>query len=152
MKRVQQTLAPLLNNGAPQPVVMADLREVDFGEWTGLNYEAVRQKFGVSASAWLDELESGTIPNAEAGATCRARIEPSLRQIIASHIGQTVAVFCHGGVTRVMLAILLNLSLPKTGAFQIDYASVTEVTVGWGRTRMELLNFAPWRNHSRSTA
>ena len=35
MKRVQQTLAPYASTSAPQAVVMADLREVDFGEWTG---------------------------------------------------------------------------------------------------------------------
>ena len=145
MKRVQQTLAPLLNNGAPQPVVLADLREVDFGDWTGLNYDQVKQKFGVGASGWLDQLERAAIPNAENGAACRARIEPCLRRIMAGHVGQTVAIFCHGGVTRMILSILLELPFPKTDAFQIDYASVTEVTVGPERTRIELLNFAPWR-------
>jgi broad specificity phosphatase PhoE len=145
MKRVQQTLAPLLHNGAPRPCVEPDLREMDFGDWTGLSYEQVRRQFGVSASAWLDELERGAIPNAESGATCRARVEPCLRRILAAHAGQTVAVYCHGGVTRVILAILLDLPLPKTEAFQIDYASVTEVAVGPERTRIELLNFTPWR-------
>jgi broad specificity phosphatase PhoE len=152
MKRVQQTLAPLLNNGAPHPSVMSDLREVDFGDWTGLNYEQVLQKFGVGASAWLDQLECGAIPNAETGATYRARIEPCLRQIIAGHTGQTVAIYCHGGVMRMMLSILLDLPLPKTEAFQIDYASVTEVMIGAERTRIELLNFAPWRYQLSPTA
>lgn len=152
MKRVQQTLAPLLNNGAPQPVVMPDLREVDFGDWTGLNYDQVQQKFGVGASGWLDQLERAAIPNAENGATHRARIEPCLRRIMAGHVGQTVAIFCHGGVTRMILSLLLELPFPKTDAFQIDYASVTEVTIGLERTRIELLNFAPWRYHSPPTA
>jgi broad specificity phosphatase PhoE len=145
MKRVQQTLAPLLNNGAPRPEIMPDLREVDFGDWTGLNYEQVLEKFGVGANAWLDQLECGAIPSAETGATCRARIEPCLRQIVAAHVGKTVAIYCHGGVTRMMLSTLLDLPWPKTDAFQIDYASVTEVAIGSDRARIELLNFAPWR-------
>jgi broad specificity phosphatase PhoE len=152
MQRVQQTLAPLLNNGAPQPVVMPDLREVDFGDWTGLSYDQVQQKFGVGASAWLDQLERAAIPGAENGVACRARIEPCLRRITASHVGQTVAIFCHGGVTRMILSILLELPFPKTDAFQIDYASVTEVTMGPERTRIELLNFTPWRYHSPPAA
>jgi len=152
MKRVQQTLSPLLNNGAPRPVVASDLREVDFGDWTGLNYQQVQDKFGVSANTWLEQLERGAIPNAETGATFRARMEPCLRQILLRHAGKTVAIYCHGGVTRMILAILLELPLPKTGAFQIDYASVTEVTVGPERTRIELLNFAPWRYYSPAIA
>ncbi len=145
MKRVQQTIAPLLNNGAPKPVVLADLREVDFGDWTGLNYEQVLEKYGVTASAWLDELERGTIPNAETVPAWRARVEPCLRHMLSNHRHQTVAVYCHGGIARMMLAILLGLPLPRTEAFQIDYASLTEVAIGPERTRIELLNFTPWR-------
>jgi len=152
MKRVQQTLAPLLNNGAPQPNVMPDLREVDFGDWTGLNFEQVLKRYGVTASSWLDGMERGTIPNAETGATHRARVEPCLRQILARHGGQTTAIYCHGGVIRMMLAILLELPLPKTEAFRIDYASVTEVLVGPERTRIDLLNFTPWRHHPVAVA
>src|SRR5476649_555150 len=39
MKRVQQTLAPFLKNSALQQTILQDLREVDFGGWTGLNWE-----------------------------------------------------------------------------------------------------------------
>src|SRR5690349_18366583 len=84
MKRVQQTLAPLLNNGAPRPIIVADLREVDFGDWTGHGWDAVKEKFGASAFEWLDHLERGTIPNAERLADYRARIEPCLRDILGS--------------------------------------------------------------------
>ena len=38
MKRVQQTLAPLLKNGAPAQTILPGLREVDFGDWTGYNW------------------------------------------------------------------------------------------------------------------
>ncbi len=35
MKRVQQTLAPCLNSGAPAQTIMPGLREIHFGDWTG---------------------------------------------------------------------------------------------------------------------
>jgi len=41
MKRVQQTLAPFLTNGAPAQTVVAELREVDFGDWTGCSMRAI---------------------------------------------------------------------------------------------------------------
>jgi broad specificity phosphatase PhoE len=146
MKRVQQTLAPLLNNGAPAATVLPDLREVDFGDWTGLGWEAVRQKFGVSPYDWLGYLDRGAIPNAESKAACQARVEPCLREILRRHSGQNVAVFCHGGVIRLILSILLDLPLPKTVIFEIEYASVTEVAVAPPRTEIRLLNYTPWRD------
>jgi broad specificity phosphatase PhoE len=149
MKRVQQTLAPWLLNGTPKPLILAGLREVDFGDWTGLTWEEVQVKFGISAFSWLDQLESNSIGNAESASALRARVEPCLRQILASHPGQQVAVACHGGVIRMMLAILLGWPLPRLGTFEIEYASITQVACFPTKARLLLVNFTPWRDLAR---
>lgn len=146
MKRVQQTLAPYLNNGAPKPVIFPKLHEVDFGDWTGLNFAEVQERYGAPASTWLDQIAAGTIPNAENAVTYRNRIEPCVREILQSHPGRRVAVFCHGGVIRQILAILLDLPLTKTASFEIDYTSITEIEVQPNRAEVQLLNFTPWRD------
>ncbi len=146
MKRVQQTLVPLLENGLPEPVVLEAFREVDFGDWTGLSWGEVGRKFGVSAFDWLDQLESGTIPNSESARVLRARVEPPFHGILEKHAGTTVAIACHGGIIRMMLSILLNLPLPRMAAFEIEYTSITQVSFLPGRARLELLNFTPWRD------
>jgi len=146
MKRVQQTLAACQGNGLPAPVVLTDLREVDFGDWTGLSWEQVELQFGISPLTWLDQLECEGIKNAECAPALRARLEPAIRQVLASHQGQEVALFCHGGVIRMLLAILLEWPLSKFAAVEIDYASVTQVMAGKDRSRVQLLNFSPWRD------
>src|ERR1019366_5507987 len=88
MRRVQQTLAPMLVNGTPKPVILPDLREVDFGDWTGLAWEDVHAKFGISAFDWLEQLECDGIANAECAEILHDRVEPCLRQILAAHDGQ----------------------------------------------------------------
>jgi broad specificity phosphatase PhoE len=145
MKRVQQTLAPLLVNGAPKPVSLPDLREVDFGDWTGLAWGEVQAKFGISAFAWLEQLECGGIANAESAETLQDRVEPCLRQILADHGGQQVAIVCHGGIIRMLLGILLRWPLARMGAFEIAYASLTQVLVQPHKAELQLLNFTPWR-------
>jgi len=147
MKRAQQTLAPLVALNGYSPVNLEALREVDFGDWTGLSWEQVKERFTVSAFDWLAHLDRNGIPNAESAHAFRARVEPCLRQIIAQHGGQSVAVVCHGGVIRMLLAVLLELPLPKMANFEIDYASLTVVDHAPGRTEVQLLNFTPWREH-----
>jgi broad specificity phosphatase PhoE len=145
MKRVEQTLAPLLRNGAPSPVILPDLREVDFGDWTGLSGDQVQAKFGVSPLSWLEQLACGGIANAECGETFHERVEPCLERILAEHSGQHVAVFCHGGIIRMFLSILLRWPLASMAMFEIEYASLTQVALLPHKTRVQLLNFAPWR-------
>jgi broad specificity phosphatase PhoE len=146
MKRVQQTLAPFAagNDLGARAVQMDGLREIDFGDWTGLKWEAVSEKFGVSAFQWLTELERGGIANAENTRDYRDRIEPCVREILQKHAGQNVAVFCHGGVIRMILSILLDIPLPRMAGFEIDYASVTNIAVLPQKIEVQFLNFIPW--------
>ena len=146
MKRVQQTLAPFLNNGAPKQTILPALREIHFGDWTGLNWEKVCEKFNLDPHEWLDHIERGVTPNGENGPQFRARVEPCLFEIIRRHPVGTAAIFCHGGVIRMLLAILLELPLPKTNSFEIEYASVTQVVLHPHLNEIELLNFTPWRD------
>ncbi len=148
MKRAQQTLAPLLRQFNLASVTCPDLREVDFGDWTGLSWTQVHERYGIRPFEWLDKLHLAEIPNGECGRRFRERVEPCLRQILQDTAGQSVAIVCHGGVIRMILSILLELPLPKTSVFEIEYASLTQVDLHPGRTEIQLLNFTPWREPS----
>lgn len=146
MKRVQQTLAPHVPHLKKAPVIIHNLREVDFGCWTGLGWDEVLEQHKVSAYDWLHHLEDAAIKDAECGKTFRARIEPCLKQVLDDNAERTVAIYCHGGVIRMILSILLDLPLRKTSLFEIDYASLTQVDYHPQKTEVQLLNFTPWRD------
>jgi broad specificity phosphatase PhoE len=146
MKRAQQTLLPLLATRKCQPVTMPGLREVHFGDWTGLTWAEVNAKFQASVHQWLDHLEQAAIPNAETVAAFRDRVEPHLREILRSHPGKKVAIVCHGGTIRMLLSILLGLPLSRMAQFEIEYASITDVLLHPHKTEIQLLNFTPWRD------
>jgi broad specificity phosphatase PhoE len=146
MRRVQQTLVPLLKKGMPAPSIVQDLREVDFGDWTGCTWEQVSSKFGISPYGWLEQLDIDAIPNAESGARLRARLHPVLKRILESHPDQNVGLVCHGGVIRMLLSILFDLPFSRMGMFEVEYASITQVRFQAGKTQLHFLNFTPWRD------
>jgi broad specificity phosphatase PhoE len=145
MKRVQQTIAPLIASGS-KPVMLEGLREIDFGDWTGLGWEQITEKFKVSPFDWLKEIENGTVTNAETDPVFRARVEPCVRQILRDHPGQTVAIACHGGTIRMILSILLAMPLSRMASFEIEYASLTQIFHSPEKAEIQLLNFTPWRD------
>lgn len=146
MKRARLTLEPLLRGRPLQPVIVESLREIDFGDWTGLSWQELHDRHQISAFEWLDFIESGAIPNAERGETFRGRLEPHLAEVLNLHAGKTVALVCHGGVIRMLLSILLKLPLRQMSSFDIAYASVTRVRCMAAKSEVELLNFVPWRD------
>lgn len=146
MKRAQQTLAPVLQNRSVAPVMIDGLREAHFGDWTGMTWQQVHDKYQVSAFHWLEMMEQAKIPNGECCQTFRARVEPHLKTILDTHAGQTVAIMCHGGVVRMLLSVLLNIPMPRLALVNIEYASLTEVHYAPHKTEVQLLNLTPWRD------
>lgn len=146
MLRVRQTMGPLLQRTGHVPVIMDDLREVDFGDWTGYRWDGIQEHFGVSAFDWLEIMDGGAIPNGESAAHLVARVEPCLRQILEAHPHGTSAVVCHGGIIRVILGLLLDLPLTRMAHFNIEYGSVSVVEIQPGKkhaVELELLNLQP---------
>jgi broad specificity phosphatase PhoE len=146
MRRVQQTLIPVAQQLASPPIICPELREVDFGDWTGLSWDDVFAKYRISAFQWLEQIECAGIPNGECRSTFAARVEPRLREIIAAHRDDSIAIVCHGGVIRMILALLLDLPLSKMASFEIDYASVTHIDIEPHKTEVQFLNYAPWQH------
>ncbi len=146
MLRVQQTLTPLAQQRGMQPELMPGLREVDFGDWTGHRWDEVQANFGVSAFDWLEIIENGGIPNGERIVDLQSRVQECLLRIIHAHPQQQVAVFCHGGIIRVMIALLLEMPLMRMAHFNIEYGSISVVELLPERkhaVEIELLNFQP---------
>ena len=147
MKRVQQTLAPLLVNGAPKPDHPAGLARGGFRglDRAGLGARCRRS----SASAPLpgsNNWNAVAIANAECGETLRERVEPCLRQILADHAGQQVAIFCHGGIIRMLLGILLRWPLSRMAMLRNRICQPhSGRCCGRIKPELQLLNFTPWR-------
>ena len=146
MQRVQQTVAPLLRQTRLEQIILPGLREVDFGAWTGLSWDEVQQRFNKSAFDWLELLETGTIPDAETTTAFRERVELALDQILRESSGRTVAVYCHGGVIRMLISILCDLPFRRMNLFDVEYASLTKVVHRPRGVDIELHNFTPWRD------
>lgn len=146
MRRVHQTLQQFVEHQTMQPVVIDELREVDFGAWTGLAWDEINARFGISAFEWLDQLERGQIQEAEPISRFRERIETALEKILRDRLGRTAAVVCHGGVIRMLLSILLDLPLKTMARFDFEYASLSVVNWLPHKSEVQLLNFTPWRD------
>ncbi len=146
MLRARLTAGPLLQARGIEPVVLPDLREVDFGDWTGFRWFEIQEKFGVIAYDWLETLDRAGIPNGESAETLLGRVRPCIQRIVDENAHKSVAVVCHGGIVRAVLSLLLEVPLAHMAHFNIDYGSVTMVELQPNKKHaleVELLNFCP---------
>jgi broad specificity phosphatase PhoE len=148
MKRALQTLEPIRNGWSIEPTILDDLREIDFGAWTGLEWDEVARRHEAEVFDWLTLLDSGEVEGAESTVELRARLEPCLDRIVEAHKGQSVAIVCHGAVIRSLLSILLDMPLARLGAVDVSYASVTLVDWSPKLAVARYINHTPWESSS----
>ncbi len=101
-----------------EPVIAPELREVDFGEWTGLTWQEIERVYPGEFRRRMANLATYRPPGGESISDVRKRVMPLIGRLPRDYPGGAVAVAAHGGINRVVLAALLKM--PMDNIFSID--------------------------------
>ena len=113
------------------------LDEVDFGEWTGLAFDALEGDPGWDE--WNTARASARPPGGESMAEAVERSVAEVQRIALEHRGGTVAAVSHCDIIRGLIAYYLGLPLDNLLRFDVDPASVSRLVVGdWGARVMSV--------------
>jgi broad specificity phosphatase PhoE len=130
---------------APEPIVVDDLREIDFGELEGRLYDEIAQTDPELYRAWMERPTTVRFPGGESFADLQARALRAFDEIRRRH--EAAVVVTHGGPIRAGVAAWLGM--PDEAIFRLDqsYCGVTVVEWLGGTPVLRLLN-----GHSAETA
>ena len=134
LKRAQETARFF-----PQSfTILPDLREIDCGDWDGLDFEEIRRRWpelydarGINPSL--------PIPNAEPAASVRRRAMGALREAMRAADGDLLIV-AHNFVIRMLLT---EAGTPDVMRLPLPYASVTTLTEEAGALHAERIGRTP---------
>jgi ribonuclease H / adenosylcobalamin/alpha-ribazole phosphatase len=99
-------------NGSPPVAAEPDLVECDFGEWEGLTFAEVRERWPRELDAWLGST-SVAPPGGESFVAVDARVHRAVVRLRDKHTGSIVVVVSHVSP----LKVLLRDALGATDAF-----------------------------------
>ena len=116
------------------------LREVGMGEWEGLTEQEISERFGPVLTARRQDPERVTPGGGESLVALQARGLETVREIVARHPGETVAVVAHGGVNKTILLALLGAPLNRYWAIRQDNGAINVLEFDARGARIQLLN------------
>jgi alpha-ribazole phosphatase/probable phosphoglycerate mutase len=124
--RARATATPIAERLGLEPVVVDELRELDFGELDGLPLDDIAVRFP-ELLAWTETPSRVQFPGGESVAELRRRVLAAVLEIRRRHRGQTVVVVSHALPIRAVLAEALEL--PDDHLFRIgqDYGRFSVV-------------------------
>jgi broad specificity phosphatase PhoE len=128
LRRALATATPLARALGLEPVVDADLREIDFGDLEGLTMDEVQNRYPAEW-LWTTAPGNASFPGGETVAAMRERAARAARKIAGRHANETVAVFSHGVVIRAILADAL--AMPPDALFRLEQSHGCFSVVEW---------------------
>jgi broad specificity phosphatase PhoE len=102
-----------------------DLIELDFGEWTGATFEAIRAD--PRWQAWRTHRSIARIPGGESMRHVQRRIVEALMELGEHHQDETVVVVSHGDVIRSALLFALGMPLDHYNRLEVGQGSVSTI-------------------------
>ena len=123
-----------------EPVACSELRELSFGKWEGMSLTELNEKFPGEMDKRLKQTELFRADGGESFKDLQDRVIPKFYEITSRHPNETIALVCHGGVNRIILAHLLGF--PIANLFRIGqfYAAVNIIQFYEEQVMVELMN------------
>ena len=108
-----------------------DLMEIDYGDWTGTSFAALRED--PRWAAWNYAKGVGRPPGGESLLEIQARMRRFVDHACARHPEQRIAAVGHGEPIKAILAHAIGAPLDNLDRFDLDPASVSVLAAGdWG--------------------
>ena len=127
------------------------IKELNFGEWDGLTKEQLTEQFGEAFVKY--RIEPFHYPMAGEGTLNRAklRVGAALEDIKEEfrHTDKTIVVVAHGGILKLAIFYLLDISSRLYRCIELDNTSLTIIDVEEDRCILRVLNDAHHLDGSR---
>jgi probable phosphomutase (TIGR03848 family) len=154
LERCRETAAPLAGARGLPVETRGELGEVRFGAWTNRTLAQVRRtKLAMAAQHSPSTVR---FPQGESYPEVQARALREVERLVAAHPKQTIALFSHGDVIRLLLAHFAGMHMDQFQRLVVDPASISVVVVGGGPRIIYKMNdtgdlsgFARWGGGQR---
>ncbi len=124
------------------PKKRAELREVDFGKWSGLTWSQIESKYPGQILERFKNLETYRPPGGENMADVKKRSLLIFDEILKKYQGNSVAIVAHAGINRIILAYFLNMPIQNCFRLGQDYGCINKIVIfPDGQAVLEMLNW-----------
>jgi len=129
LQRTHETANIISSLSGCKPELHPDphLREINFGDWEGLTYNEIKEKYPDALAERENDIYKNAPPNGETLEQLCTRVRTILDELYAKHKDQVVLIVSHGGVLQILLCLALNLKPTMYWQFHLSTASLSEV-------------------------
>lgn len=109
--------------------VVADLREMDYGEWEGREVTRVWREDAERVRRLFTDPAGFVSPGGESMPEFQARVATALWDILARQRERRLLFVIHGGTIRLLLSTILDMPLGSCSSWHVPYGCVSRLRI-----------------------
>jgi len=126
LSRARQTAQIVLAEHNIEPAVETGLLDINYGDWTGLRETQVARRWPDQYRLWTNHAHKAQIPAGDTLQAVSDRAFAAMEAIGARHECQTVALFAHRVVNKLLVLAALTLPTERFGFIRQDNCCLNE--------------------------
>ena len=140
--RAYETAKEVADGKGMDIIVDERLRELDYGKWEGITRAELYKAYGDSFKNFQGEPFHYPFPGEGTLNHAKLRVGMVFEEIKERYRGtdETVAVFAHGGILKLAIFYLLDMSSRFYRCIELENTSITIVDIMEDRCMLQLLN------------
>ncbi len=151
MKRAEQTAAVVAAGRGIDLLIENDLREIDFGDWEGLDFNQISAAFPDIADIWVEDPSVVQIPGGEPMTDFMVRVKAAWAGLRAAALDGTLTaggpllIVTHAGCIKVILGMIMGLDDRKIWEIYQEKGALNVLDVDEGGDTVVEINNTAYR-------
>jgi probable phosphoglycerate mutase len=138
LERCRETAAPIASRLGLEPIILPEVIEIDYGDWTGKSVAELREN--PLWNQWNERRTLSRVPDGETMLEIQNRMIAQIEKIRRDCNGETVAIFSHGDPIKTVICFFLGIPLDFFQRIEISPASVSLMCIGHDFVKFEYVN------------
>jgi broad specificity phosphatase PhoE len=126
LSRARETAQIVLEPHGIEATVHEGLRDFDYGQWTGLQDHVVVSQWPKEHARWMSTPHQACPPDGDTLQIVFDRAFDAVEEIAQKHAGQTIALFAHRVVNKLLVLGMLTLGLERFAFIRQDNCCLNE--------------------------
>ena len=128
LRRALETAQIIAEPTALSPIIIEDLKEINFGTWEGMTFPQIKEQYPEAFYNWQTDKLIGPLLDGEGSIkNVSLRAKNCISHLVQQHEGKTIAVVSHGGYIKAALIGLFNWNMDMYHQIALGNTCVTTI-------------------------
>lgn len=140
LKRAYETARQIASHHRLPVKVDADLREMNQGEFEGLEFEEIKERYAHILKKWREDPEKLVLPKGESLSQVQERVWEYFEKVLKKHEGETIVMVSHNLAIVTLLCKITGLGLKSFRHFDLQASCKNLIICERGEIKIKELN------------